>query len=38
MDDDTAETLQRRVMEEAEWIILPKAVELVSQKILKGEI
>jgi phosphoribosylglycinamide formyltransferase-1 len=28
-DDDTAETLQKRVMEEAEWQILPKAVELV---------
>ena len=27
--DDTAETLQRRVMEEAEWVILPQAVELV---------
>lgn len=28
-DDDTPETLQRRVMEEAEWKILPEAVELV---------
>lgn len=28
-DGDTAETLQRRVMEEAEWIILPQAVEKV---------
>lgn len=27
--DDTAETLQKRVMEEAEWKILPEAVELV---------
>lgn len=27
-DDDTAETLQKRVMEEAEWKILPQAVEL----------
>lgn len=26
--DDTPETLQRRVMEEAEWKILPEAVEL----------
>lgn len=26
-DGDTAETLQRRVMEEAEWKILPEAVE-----------
>ncbi len=28
-DGDTAETLQKRVMEEAEWQILPRAVELV---------
>ena len=27
-DDDTPETLQRRIMEEAEWKILPKAVQL----------
>jgi phosphoribosylglycinamide formyltransferase-1 len=27
--DDTPETLQRRVMEEAEWIILPQALEMV---------
>lgn len=27
-DDDTAETLQRKVMEQAEWKILPKAVSL----------
>ncbi len=26
--DDTPETLQRRIMEEAEWIILPEAVKL----------
>ena len=26
-DDDTAEVLQRRVMEEAEWILLPKAID-----------
>ncbi len=26
---DTPETLQRRVMEEAEWVILPRAVEYV---------
>jgi len=33
--NDTAEILQRRVMESAEWIILPRAAELVSAKILK---
>jgi len=33
-DDDTPEILQKRVMENAEWIILPRAVEKVSQNIL----
>ena len=28
LQDDTAKTLQRRVMEEAEWEILPKAIDL----------
>ena len=28
--DDTPETLQRRVMEEAEWVILPKAIDDLS--------
>lgn len=28
-DGDTPETLQKRVMEQAEWIILPEAVEMV---------
>ncbi len=32
---DTPETLQRRVMEQAEWIILPAATELVSAEIIK---
>lgn len=33
-NDDTAETLQRKVMEQAEWKILPKAVSLFcSEKI-----
>ena len=31
---DTPETLQRRVMEQAEWKLLPKAVELVSKEIV----
>lgn len=34
-EGDTPEVLQRRVMEEAEWIILPEAVELVSERMLK---
>ena len=29
LEEDTPETLQKRVMEEAEWKILPEAVELV---------
>ena len=31
---DTPEILQRRVMEQAEWKLLPRAVELVSRKIV----
>ena len=31
MDGDTPAVLQRRVMEEAEWILLPEAVELFAQ-------
>ncbi len=31
MENDTPETLQKRVMIEAEWIILPKAVSLFCQ-------
>lgn len=34
-DGDTPEILQKRVMQEAEWIILPQAVEKVSEKISK---
>ena len=33
--NDTPETLQKRVMQQAEWKILPKAVELVSKSIIK---
>ena len=35
LDDDTPETLQRRVMENCEWIILPKAAQKVSDEIMK---
>ena len=31
--DDTPETLQRRVMEQAEWILLPRAAELVARRL-----
>ncbi len=34
-EDDTPETLQRRVMEEAEWQLLPAAAEKVSGEIIK---
>ena len=32
---DTPETLQRRVMEQAEWILLPQAAEEMSEKIMQ---
>ena len=32
-DGDTPEILQKRVMEQAEWIILPQSVEKVSEEI-----
>ncbi|MBE6539789.1 MAG: phosphoribosylglycinamide formyltransferase [Ruminococcaceae bacterium] len=35
LEGDTPETLQRRVMEQAEWIILPLAAEKVSAQIMK---
>jgi phosphoribosylglycinamide formyltransferase-1 len=34
-DDDTPEILQRRVMEQAEWVILPRAVALFCDGKLK---
>ena len=34
-DGDTPEILQKRVMEEAEWKLLPASTELVAQKLLK---
>lgn len=38
--DDTPETLQKRVMEQAEWVILPQAVDLIAQgkvKVIDGK-
>ncbi len=29
-DDDTPKALQRRVMEEAEWVILPQSIDLIA--------
>ena len=36
-DGDTPEVLQKRVMEQAEWIILPEAVEKVAAAMLEHE-
>lgn len=33
--DDTPESLQKRVMKQAEWNILPRATQLVAKKLLK---
>lgn len=37
LDGDTPEILQKRVMEQAEWVLLPKACELVSAQIVQGK-
>ena len=34
---DTPEVLQRRVMEQAEWALLPQAAELVAAQIVRGK-
>lgn len=36
MDGDTPEILQKRVMEQAEWIILPKAIDMIAKGNLSG--
>ena len=36
-DGDTPEVLQRRVMEQAEWLILPASTEKVCAEIMKSE-
>ncbi len=38
LEGDTPETLQRRVMEQAEWLLLPQAAEIVSKQLLEKEI
>ena len=35
LPDDTAETLQKRVMEQAEWKLLPTAAQLVAHQLLE---
>ena len=37
LPDDTPKTLQRRVMEQAEWQILPRAIDLIANDRLKIE-
>lgn len=37
LPEDTPETLQKRVMEQAEWILLPEATEAVAAEIRKGK-
>ena len=37
LEGDTPEILQRRVMEQAEWVLLPQAAEMISEKIAKGK-
>ena len=37
LEGDTPEVLQKRVMEQAEWIILPKACELVCSEITNNK-
>ena len=34
---DTPEKLQRRVMEEAEWILLPRAIELTASQMIDNQ-
>ena len=34
-EGDTPQILQRRVMEQAEWILLPQAAEVVAARVLK---
>jgi len=36
-EEDTPETLQRRIMEQAEWVLLPRAVSLFCQDKLRVE-
>lgn len=33
-DGDTPEVLQRRVMEQAEWVILPRAIDMIANGII----
>ncbi len=40
-EQDTPELLQRRVMEEAEWVILPRAIDMIANgkvKVIEGKV
>ena len=37
LEGDTTVILQRRVMEQSEWVMLPQAAEMISEKIAKGK-
>ena len=37
LPDDTPQTLQRRVMEQAEWVLLPQAAEMVCRELAERE-
>ena len=37
LDGDTPEVLQRRVMEQAEWVLLPRAAEMIAKQIADKE-
>lgn len=37
LPDDTPETLQKRVMEQAEWKLLPQATQMIAKEIREGK-
>lgn len=37
LDDDTPKVLQRRIMEQAEWILLPQAIDLLAHGKIRVE-
>ena len=37
LPQDTPEVLQKRVMEEAEWVIMPKAIDLIANNKIRVE-
>lgn len=37
-DGDTPQILQKRVMEQAEWVILPKAIDMIANNKITGDI